>query len=513
MNQHLPRRLGAIAGLVSGGFAVAIGIATAAVLDTPSPIDAVGSSFIDRTPAWLKEWAIQTFGTADKAVLRGGIFAVLAVASAILGATGVDRLRRYVSGAVVFGILGSVAIAERPGHGITSHIAPWLGIVSGAVAYTVATDRWSARWWDRRTPHESRAPLGWDRRRFFRTTATIGAAAAATGIVGRVVSQQRRGDYVAAVPNALPAVDDPSTPLIDEGFHPTEPFVTPAGDFYRIDTALSIPYTTVDKWSLSISGLVDQPLVLTYDDLVARPQVERMITICCVSNEVGGRYVGNAVWQGVLLADLLDEVGVKPEAEQLFSRSLDGWTSGFPIEVARDGRDAMIAIGMNGDSLPFEHGFPARLIVPGLYGYVSATKWLSSIELTTWADDVGYWVPLGWSRLAPIKTQSRIDVPRIGERVPAGRFRLAGVAWATHTGIERVEVRIDEGEWRVAELSRDVSDDTWRQWVLDWDATPGEHRVTVRATDRSGYVQTSEQRAPAPDGATGWHSRKFTVTD
>lgn len=513
MSQRLPRRLAAVAGLVSGGFAVAIGIATSAVADTASPIDAVGSSFIDRTPAWLKEWAIQTFETADKAVLRGGIYVVLALASCLLGAVSVERFRRFVFGSLVFAILGSGALSERPGHGLTAHLAPWIGIAGGIAAYAIVTDRWSTRWWDRRTPHESRAPLGWDRRRFFRTTATIGAAAAATGVVGRVISRQRRDDYVAAVPNALPAVDDPSTPLIDEGFHPTEPFITPVGDFYRIDTALSIPYTTVDKWSLSIGGLVDQPLVLTYDDLANRPQVERMITIACVSNEVGGRYVGNAVWQGVLLADLLDEVGVRPEAEQLFSRSIDGWTSGFPVEVARDGRDAMIAIGMNGESLPFEHGFPARLIVPGLYGYVSATKWLSSIELTTWADDVGYWVPLGWSRLAPIKTQSRIDVPRVGERVPAGTFRFAGVAWATHIGIERVEVRIDDGEWRDAELSKDVSNDTWRQWILDWDATPGEHRITVRATDRGGYVQTSEQRAPAPDGATGWHSRTFRVTD
>lgn len=513
MNRTLPRRLGGLAGLVSGTFAVAVGVLVAALFERPSPIDAVGSSFIDRTPTWLREWAIDTFGTSDKAVLRGGIYVVLALASCGLGALSTTRLSRFVLGAAIFAVLGSAALAERPGHGFTSHLAPWVGIVGGIGAFTVVTERWRELWWDRRTPHESRAPLGWDRRRFFRTTATIGAAAAVTGVVGRAVSTRRRDDYAAAVPDALPAVDDPGTPLVDESFHPTQPFVTPVGDFYCIDTALSIPYTNVDKWSLSIGGLVDRPLVLTYDDLRQRPQVERMITIACVSNEVGGRYVGNAVWQGVLLADLLDDVGVRPEAEQLFSRSIDGWTSGFPIEVARDGRDAMIAIGMNGESLPFEHGFPARLIVPGLYGYVSATKWLSSIELTTWADDVGYWVPLGWSRLAPIKTQSRIDVPRSGERVKAGRHRLAGVAWATHTGIERVEVRIDEGDWQEAELSRDVSDDTWRQWILDWDATPGEHRVTVRATDRSGYVQTSEQRAPAPDGATGWHSRSFKVED
>lgn len=513
MNPPLPRTHGAIAGLVSGGLAVAVGLALAAIVDTPSPIDAVGSSFIDRAPGWLKEWAIQTFGTADKAVLRGGIFSILALASIGLGATSVQRARRFAIGSAVFAVLGVASIAERPGHHAMSFVPPAIGALAGVIGFAVITDRWRLARFERRTPHESRAPLGWDRRRFFRTTGTVGAVAVVTGALGRRFEDDRRDDYEDAVPTSLPTVDDPATPLVDESFHPTEPFVTPVGRFYRIDTALSIPYTNVNKWKLTIGGLVDRPLELTYDDLVERSQIERMITICCVSNEVGGRYVGNAVWQGVLLSDLLDEVGVQNTAEQVFSRSIDGWTSGFPLEIARDGRDAMIAIGMNGESLPFEHGFPARLIVPGLYGYVSATKWLSSIELTTWSDAVGYWVPLGWSRLGPIKTQSRIDVPRDGERWAPGPHRLAGVAWAPHTGIERVEVRIDDGEWLDAELSNDVGDDTWRQWIFDWDATPGRHTVTVRATDRTGYVQTSDRQAPAPDGATGWHSRDVRITD
>lgn len=498
---------------MSGGFAVAIGVVLAAVVDAISPIDAVGSSFIDRTPGWLKDWAIQTFGTSDKAVLRAGIFVVLAIASAILGATSTARVRSYVIGSAVFAAIGMASIAERPGGDAWDLATPIVGAGAGVLAFGLIVDRWKALRTARRTPHESRAPLGWDRRRFFRTTGAIGAAAVVTGALGRRLETNRRSNYESAVPRSLPAVDDPSTPLVDESFHPTEPFVTPVGDFYRIDTALSIPYSNVDNWRLSIGGLVDRPLELTYDDLVARSQVERMITICCVSNEVGGRYVGNAVWQGVLLSDLLAEVGVRPEVEQVFSRSIDGWTSGFPLEVALDGRDAMVAIGMNGEPLPFEHGYPARLIVPGLYGYVSATKWLSSIELTTWADAVGYWVPLGWSRLGPVKLQSRIDVPRKGERWTRGTQRLAGVAWAPHTGVARVEVRIDEGDWQVATLSDDISDDTWRQWVLDWDAPSGEHRITVRAIDRQGQVQTSEQSAPAPDGATGWHSRSITILD
>jgi len=513
LNQTLPRRFGAFAGLASGALAVAVGVVVAALLDSPSPIDAVGTSFIDRAPGWLKEWAIQTFGTSDKAVLRGGIVTILALASLALGSISTMRLRPFVIGSAVFAALGVISIDEHPTARAGAWVAPIVGAAFGVAAFAFIVEKWHIRWVDRRTPHESRAPLGWDRRRFFRTTGAVGATAVVAGVLGRRLEQSRRDDFEANRPTSLPPVDDPSTPAIDESFHPTEPFVTPVGDFYRIDTALSIPYTDVDKWSLSISGLVDRPLELTYADLVARSQTERMVTISCVSNEVGGRYVGNAVWQGVLLADLLDEVGVQGRAEQVFSRSIDGWTSGFPLEVALDGRDAMVAIGMNGEPLPAEHGFPARLIVPGLYGYVSATKWLSSITLTTWADDVGYWIPLGWSRLGPIKLQSRIDVPRKGERWTPGTQRLAGVAWCPHTGIEQVEVRIDDGDWQTATLSKDVSDDTWRQWILDWDATLGDHAITVRAIDRLGNVQTSEQRAPAPDGATGWHSRKITIVN
>jgi len=257
--------------------------------------------------------------------------------------------------------------------------------------------------------------------------------------------------------------------------------------------------------------MVDRPLSFTYDDLRQREQVERVITLACVSNEVGGEYISNAVFQGVLLADLLDEAGVQPGVEQVFSTSVDGWTCGFPVAAALDGRDAMIALGMNGEPLPLEHGFPARLVVPGLYGYVSATKWLKTIELTTWDRAEGYWVPRGWARDAPIKTQSRIDVPRSGEQVAAGPATIAGVAWAQHRGVTKVEVRVDDGPWRSARLGDDVSDDAWRQWVIDWDATSGRHTVQVRATDRTGATQTADEAPPAPDGATGYHTRTVTV--
>ena len=301
----------------------------------------------------------------------------------------------------------------------------------------------------------------------------------------------------------------------DATLSPVTPYLTPNDDFYLIDTALSVPRIDLSSWSMEIGGMVDRPLTLTYDDLLARPQVERIVTIACVSNEVGGDLIGNAVWQGVLLRDLLDEAGVQPGAEQVFGTSVDGWTCGFPVEVALDGRDAMIAIGMNGEPLPLQHGFPARVIVPGLYGYVSATKWLARLDLTTWDEAEGYWVPRGWARDAPIKTQSRIDVPRRGEEVARGVVPIAGVAWAQHRGVAKVEVRVDDGEWAEARLAPDVTVDSWRQWVYEWDTTDldeGDHTIQVRATDTTGETQTDQVSRPDPDGATGWHTRTVSVT-
>ncbi|MGB8859084.1 MAG: sulfite oxidase, partial [Ilumatobacteraceae bacterium] len=312
----------------------------------------------------------------------------------------------------------------------------------------------------------------------------------------------------APLPDNVTSEEMPEIPPNAEVFDETA-FVTPNGEFYRIDTALSFPNIDADKWSVEISGMVDTPLRITYADLLAMPQVERVVTLCCVSNEVGGEYIGNAVWRGVMLRDLLDRAGVQADAEQVYSTSLDGWTCGFPVAAAFDGRDAMIAIGMNGETLPLEHGYPARLVVPGLYGYVSATKWLSKIELTTW-DREGYWVPRGWAALGPIKTQSRIDVPRT-KKVPAGKQAIAGVAWAQFRGIEKVEVQIDDGEWQEATLGADVSDDAWRQWLLEWEPTPGLYLLRVRATDKTGETQTAEQTPVAPDGATGYHMVRVKV--
>jgi len=281
--------------------------------------------------------------------------------------------------------------------------------------------------------------------------------------------------------------------------------------FFRIDTAITIPRVDSRTWTLRVHGMVDRPYELTFDELLSLEMVERWITLSCVSNPVGGSLVGNAAWRGVPLAALLDRAGVRAGADQIVGRSVDGFTVGFPTAAAFDGRDALVAVAMNGEPLPFRHGFPARLVVAGLYGYVSATKWLSELELTGWDAFDAYWVPRGWAKEAPVKTQSRIDTPRSGARIPPGPRAIAGVAWAPGLGITRVEVQVDDGAWEDAELAEALDRNAWRQWRLPWSPGPGPHTIRVRATDGSGETQTGASAPPAPDGATGWHTVRVTV--
>lgn len=290
------------------------------------------------------------------------------------------------------------------------------------------------------------------------------------------------------------------------------PLITSNADFFRIDTALTVPRIDPATHRVRLSGLVDNPFELTYDELLDLAHTEADITLSCVSNEVGGDLVGTARWLGVPLADLLERAGVQPGATQLVGRSVDGWTSGFPVEAALDGRNALVAVGMNGEPLPIQHGFPVRLVIPGLYGYVSNTKWLSEIELTTFEDHDAYWIPRGWARMGPIKTQSRIDVPADNAAVPAGTVAIAGVAWSDEHGITDVEVAIDDGPWQPAEVADELAVSTWRQWRLAWDATPGDHVLKVRASDADGQPQTADVATPAPDGATGHHTVRVTIT-
>ncbi|HEX6659230.1 MAG TPA: molybdopterin-dependent oxidoreductase, partial [Ilumatobacter sp.] len=352
--------------------------------------------------------------------------------------------------------------------------------------------------------------MGPDRRTLLLTGTGVAAAAVLTGSLGRFM-HRRLSNAADRAGVALPAADvmlpaPPADPAL--GIAGLTPLFVPNTSFYRIDTALVVPSVALGSWRLRVTGMVDNELEFTFDDLLALPQVEADITISCVSNEVGGDLVGNARWQGVRLDDLLSDAGISPDADQIVGRSVDGFTAGFPTATL-DGRNALVALAMNGEPLPTRHGFPARLVVPGLYGYVSATKWLSAIELTRFDQFEGYWVPRGWSALAPVKTQSRIDRP--GGRIAAGRTAVAGVAWAPTRGISTVEVRVDDEPWRTATLGPSVGDDSWRQWWIDWDATPGRHSLMCRATDGTGDVQTEARSRPDPDGATGWHTITVTV--
>ncbi|GAA2989547.1 molybdopterin-dependent oxidoreductase [Streptosporangium longisporum] len=341
------------------------------------------------------------------------------------------------------------------------------------------------------------------------------AVAGAAGAAGRLFSG--RAEVTAARSDiALPKPAKPLAPLpagADLRIKGLSPFVTPNTDFYRVDTALVVPQVDPRDWTLTIHGLVDRPVELTFADLMKRAVTEADVTLCCVSNEIGGPYIGNARWLGVSLAGVLRDAGVQSGADMLLSTSADGWTAGTPADVVMDGRDALLAFAMNGEALPVDHGFPVRQVVPGLYGYVSATKWVTEIKVTRFDRDEGYWTPRGWSARGPIKTQSRIDLPEPGTSVPAGRTTVAGVAWAQHKGVDAVEVRIDEGPWRQARLAEAPTADTWRQWVLDdWDATPGSHTIEVRATDATGYTQTADRAPITPDGATGRHTVRVEVT-
>ncbi|MFI6508227.1 molybdopterin-dependent oxidoreductase [Streptosporangium sp. NPDC050855] len=341
------------------------------------------------------------------------------------------------------------------------------------------------------------------------------AVAGAAGAAGRLFSG--RAEVTAARSGiALPRPAKPLAPLpagADLRIKGLSPFVTPNNDFYRVDTALVVPQVDPRDWTLTIHGLVDRPVELTFADLMKRAVTEADVTLCCVSNEIGGPYIGNARWLGVGLAGVLRDAGVQRGADMLLSTSADGWTAGTPADVVMDGRDALLAFAMNGEALPVDHGFPVRQVVPGLYGYVSATKWVTEIKVTRFDRDEGYWTPRGWSARGPIKTQSRIDLPAAGSSVPAGRTAVAGVAWAQHKGVDAVEVRIDAGPWRQARLAEAPTADTWRQWVLDdWDATPGSHTIEVRATDATGYTQTADRAPIAPDGATGRHTVRVEVT-
>ena len=490
-----------------GVLAVAAGLVVAEVLGrvvpgAASPVLSIGNRVIDLTPAAVRQPLIEAFGAADKPLLLGGILLVVAV---LAGAGGRLAGRRDGRAEALLGGLAPLVL-------LAQYFEPDAGLL-GATVVAVALPLTALGVLRATVPlaPATAGEAGPGRRQFlFRAAAVALGVIGAGGVLRYVTLQSDVSDLRAAVTVPPPVRPAPGRVApADLGVNGVTPLFTPNEDFYRIDTALVVPQVNPQTWSMTVGGLVERPLTLTYDDLLSMRQVEADITISCVSNEVGGDLVGNARWQGVLLSDVLTRAGLQPGAEQVVGVSVDGFTAGFPVRYATDGRLSMIALSMNGEPLPVRNGFPARLVVPGLYGYVSATKWLSEIRLTTWEGFDGYWVPRGWSKEGPIKTSSRIDVPE--GRLDPGPVVVGGIAWAPgpQRGIAAVEVRVDQGPWQPAELGGVLSEDTWRQWRWTWPATSGRHLLEVRATDGLGDVQTAEiPRSPrtAPAAFTACRS-------
>ncbi|MGB3011346.1 MAG: molybdopterin-dependent oxidoreductase [Mycobacterium sp.] len=477
---------------------------------------AVGTAVVNLTPGPAKEWAIQTFGTADKLFLAVMVILVIAALAALAARWERSRVPLGSLFFVAAGVIGCAAVLARPGASPADLIPTLVGIGSAIAVLRLLTSGRIREGVDGTAGADG--VDGADRvdggRRLSLATLGFAAAGLVTGVAGAVLTRLLRsvsGDRDAlALPTPAIAPPPPPADVVPKGAGITN-FITPNDEFYRIDTALSVPQLSRADWRLRIHGMVDREVTYTFDDLQRFEPIEKTVTLACVSNPVGGDLISNATWVGYRVRDLLRDAGIAADADMVLSTSIDGFTIGTPVEALTDDRDSLLAIGMNGVPLPVEHGYPARLVVPGLYGFVSATKWVVDLELTQFDRAEAYWTKLGWSAQAPIKTQSRIDVPRSGARLSAGPTTFGGVAWAQHRGIEAVEVRVDDGPWRPAQLGAAYSNDTWRLWSFDWNATGGQHTVAVRATDNTGAVQTGDQMGVIPDGATGWHTVSFDV--
>jgi DMSO/TMAO reductase YedYZ molybdopterin-dependent catalytic subunit len=516
-----------VAAFAAGGLAAALGIAIGELMaglikGAPSLIIAIGDTVIEYQPPGAKEIVVELFGESDKLVFGVGIAVVAILIAGLLGVLGRRNWVVPVAGFLVAGAVGLGAALTRPlVDPVLAVITIVLAIGAALAALRLMLRYTSPAWGAAAAAKTDTTPVpggmpDWDRRHFLQVGGGVAVGAVLMGAVGRnlTIESERAPLAIAELPTPdAPLPEVPAGASLDvQGI---SPIVTPNEDFYRIDTALVSPRVDVKDWNVRVFGDVDREVVLTYDDLASMPLFEQYVTIACVSNKVGDDLVGNALWTGVDLREVLDMAGVQPAGEQIVGRSVDGFTAGFPTSWAMDPeRRPMIAIGMNGQPLPRDHGFPARLIIPGLYGFVSATKWLKEIELTGWDEFDGYWIPRGWAKESPILTQSRIDTPRANATLAGGTsVPIAGVAWAPDRGVQKVEVAIDGGEWRTAQMSEPLADATWVQWVLPWDAPPegGTHEIQVRATDGTGEVQTAERTSPAPDGARGHHTIRVNV--
>jgi len=527
---------GALAGMLAA--AVALGVAElAAGITGPqgAPVTAVGEVAINLTPIPVKEFAIAHFGSHDKQALVAGIVMLLVVFAALVGILAVRRIAAGLAGLAAFAAVGAAAAVSRP-TATAVDVVPTLAGVGAAAVILVVLARYAGAALPQSLEAAVSRALGAafrlitararqgtgpvtgrgspDRRRFLIAAAGAAALAGAAGGLGdRLLGRFSVASSRAQVRLPAPAVAAPAVPAGAEfRISGLTPFFTPDSSFYRVDTDLILPQVAPQTWTLRIDGMVGRELEIDFADLLRMPLTETDITLVCVSNEVGGSYAGNARWLGAPLAGLLRRAGVRAGADQVLSTAADGMTISTPVAAIMDGRDALLAVGMNGQPLPVAHGFPARMVVPGLYGYVSATKWVTRLTLTTFARQRAYWTQRGYAAQAPIKTESRIDVPRPLAQLPAGRVAVAGVAWAPTRGIASVEVSVDGGPWHAARLAAADGIDTWRQWMWPWDATAGLHRLQVRATDRTGVTQPARRAPPFPDGASGWDSVVVTVT-
>ncbi|MDH6180261.1 DMSO/TMAO reductase YedYZ molybdopterin-dependent catalytic subunit [Microbacteriaceae bacterium SG_E_30_P1] len=496
---------------VSVGHLVALFVAPAA-----SPLLAVGAWVIDIVPPWVKDAAIALFGTGDKVALLVSLGLLVAVLAVLAG---VVELRRSPWGVVILVIVGAIATAaalSRAGSTINWAIPTAVGVAVGAGVLRITADR--LRRWSRAPSTSVPAEFssaGVSRRGFLTAVAVSAGVAALAGVASGVMSRvtEAANTVREAIRLPKPAVAAPPIPAEAElDIEGLATVVTPNASFYRIDTALGVPKIDPSEWRLRITGMVENEIEIGWDELLALPLEEAAVTLTCVSNPVGGDLIGNAVWLGYPIRHLLERARPTVDADMVLSRSIDGWTASTPLEsLTDDARVAMLAVGMNGEPLPLEHGFPVRMVVAGLYGYVSATKWVTELTVTRFDRETAYWTDRGWAELGPIKMSSRIDVPRAGVVVDAGRVVVAGVAWAQHKGIHGVQVSVDRGEWHDARLAEEINVDTWVQWVWEWDAEPGDHELQVRATDAFGGTQSPERVAPVPDGAEGWHTVRVSV--
>ena len=514
-----PTALAALAGVAAAAVVLSVAELIGAFFTArATPVIALGSTFIDFTPSWLKDFAIATFGTNDKLALFVGMAVTILLLACVLGIVAYRKWALGVAGVLLMGAVIVASVVTRASVKPLDAIPTLIGTVAGLIALRFLITRlWRMQPWpemDADLAAKDPERPATSRRAFFAATGVTAAASAIAATGGRMLSAARSNVAQARESLQLPAPVKPA-PAVPAGVQSkapgVTPWLTPNNEFYRIDTALSVPEINAQDWELRIHGLVEQEVRLSFQDLLDANLIESHVSLTCVSNPVGGNLAGNAKWLGMPIRDVLKMARPKEGADMVLSTSIDGFSASTPLEVLQDDRDAMLAIGMNGEALPLEHGYPVRMVVPGLYGFVSATKWVVDLEVTRFADSKAYWTQRGWSERGPIKTMARVEVPKSFAKVPAGRVAIGGTAWAQTRGITKVEVQIDNGDWAEATLSTEASLVTWRQWSYDWEATPGPHYIKARATDGTGEVQTDKRADPVPDGASGWQSLMVTV--